>query len=125
MLEGHLLLNLENKEDLEDLVLQQPDDVTPWNYEVTDENLEKTSNKIFENCVKRENETFENGCEEKPYKCKICSAAFSQIVEIDSHITSLHQEKKLKVSWFQNVLLVLPNWPKTQWIFCKDFCPSL
>ena len=95
MLEGHLLLNLENKVDLEDLVLQQADDVTPWNYEVTDENLDKTSNKIDENCVKRENKTFENSYKEKPYKCKICSADFWQIVEIDSHITSLHQGKKL------------------------------
>ena len=98
MLEGHLLLNLENKVDLEDLVLQQADDVTPWNYEVTDENLDKTSNKIDENCVKRENKTFENSYKEKPYKCKICSADFWQIVEIDLHIASLHQEKKLNSS---------------------------
>ena len=53
MLVEHLLLNLENKEDLEDLILQQEDDITPWNYEVTNENQDAASNheknKIKEN----------------------------------------------------------------------------
>ena len=44
MLVEHLLLNLENKEDLEDLILQQEDDITPWNYEVTNENQDAASN---------------------------------------------------------------------------------
>ena len=31
----------------------------------------------------------------------------------------------LKVSWFQNVVLVSTNLPRNQRHFCKDFCPRL
>ena len=38
-------------------------------------------------------------------------------------LQNLHRSWILKVSWFQNLLLVSPKSTKKQRNFCKDFCP--